>query len=766
VKRALLLALLLAAPASADLSLGICSTLTSARCTLSTSWSVQETATTPQLTNPANAAAGFQIVVTEGQSARTLTASDVLALDGLIQSGTRIGAIFVSVQKGDGAGGFTTVASAAVGDTAHACGCPYVASSMTLAAHDAAGTPLAGTPLVSLGYGGHAQVGLDLSWDLGQGLVQPGDVLRLQPCVTYLPDQVSFAPGCMADGGGVRATKACTQLPLASCTAAQPAQLVETLGGLSTAVATLGSFTATTSSPALSPASIAQTPGGAAVSFTATPSGVAGTQSTVLVQGRVSCGSAAGTGLFGDSATIGTSSAAASIGVTCLAPGGSCGDLGLAAPFGVFAAHGFAGTSGGAVQGALAAGGDVSLSGYAVGTLLSGGGLSSALVSGGNLAMTASGVTGDAWVAGTASLSSSSVSGALHAPATHLDFAGAQSHLLALSTQLAALSANGTVTVRSNGTTLSGADPSLDVFALTTAALAAAPDLIVSVPASAVAVINVTGAAGQLLNTAFHPGALSPQQLVLNFPAATSLAISGVGLGASVLAPLAAVRFDNGVLQGQVLAGSFAGGGQVALDPLVSCIPLPPAPASIGTGDFCTYTQGGWAATCRGANAGCFRDAHFAATFTAPLPCGSEHGLILGSGPVNRACFGSAAAVQGFLPTGSTAGTFTSTLCDPTSSPAGVAAGQLLSLKLSVGFSDAGLLPKKNGVALGELVMLAGPCAGFTVRQILARGETAISGAANPGTACTAIGDLGAAADTINNNFDGCTQNQGALRLP
>jgi hypothetical protein len=122
--------------------------------------------------------------------------------------------------------------------------------------------------------------------------------------------------------------------------------------------------------------------------------------------------------------------------------------------------------------------------------------------------------------------------------------------------------------------------------------------------------------------------------------------------------------------------------------------------------------------------------------------------------------------VQGFLPTGSTAGTFTSTLCDPTSSPAGVAAGQLLSLKLSVGFSDAGLLPKKNGVALGELVMLAGPCAGFTVRQILARGETAISGAANPGTACTAIGDLGAAADTINNNFDGCTQNQGALRLP
>jgi choice-of-anchor A domain-containing protein len=726
VKRALLLALLLAAPASADLSLGICSTLTSARCTLSTSWSVQETATTPQLTNPANAAAGFQIVVTEGQSARTLTASDVLALDGLIQSGTRIGAIFVSVQKGDGAGGFTTVASAAVGDTAHACGCPYVASSMTLAAHDAAGTPLAGTPLVSLGYGGHAQVGLDLSWDLGQGLVQPGDVLRLQPCVTYLPDQVSFAPGCMADGGGVRATKACTQLPLASCTAAQPAQLVETLGGLSTAVATLGSFTATTSSPALSPASIAQTPGGAAVSFTATPSGVAGTQSTVLVQGRVSCGSAAGTGLFGDSATIGTSSAA----------------------------------------GALAAGGDVSLSGYAVGTLLSGGGLSSALVSGGNLAMTASGVTGDAWVAGTASLSSSSVSGALHAPATHLDFAGAQSHLLALSTQLAALSANGTVTVRSNGTTLSGADPSLDVFALTTAALAAAPDLIVSVPASAVAVINVTGAAGQLLNTAFHPGALSPQQLVLNFPAATSLAISGVGLGASVLAPLAAVRFDNGVLQGQVLAGSFAGGGQVALDPLVSCIPLPPAPASIGTGDFCTYTQGGWAATCRGANAGCFRDAHFAATFTAPLPCGSEHGLILGSGPVNRACFGSAAAVQGFLPTGSTAGTFTSTLCDPTSSPAGVAAGQLLSLKLSVGFSDAGLLPKKNGVALGELVMLAGPCAGFTVRQILARGETAISGAANPGTACTAIGDLGAAADTINNNFDGCTQNQGALRLP
>ena len=122
--------------------------------------------------------------------------------------------------------------------------------------------------------------------------------------------------------------------------------------------------------------------------------------------------------------------------------------------------------------------------------------------------------------------------------------------------------------------------------------------------------------------------------------------------------------------------------------------------------------------------------------------------------------------MRAFLPQGGPAASFTAATCDASSSPAGVAAGQLLALKLSVGFSDAGFLPRKNGLALGDLVMASGVCAGFTVRQVLARGEVALSGGANTGTACASIGELASAADLVNNNFDNCTQNLGAVRLP
>ncbi len=95
--------------------LGLCSSLSSASCSMSTGWTIQETTSTPNLIDPNGANAAFQITVTEGTSSRTLQLSDVITLDGMIASGTDIESIFLSIQKGDGQGGYTTVASAAVG---------------------------------------------------------------------------------------------------------------------------------------------------------------------------------------------------------------------------------------------------------------------------------------------------------------------------------------------------------------------------------------------------------------------------------------------------------------------------------------------------------------------------------------------------------------------------------------------------------------------------------------------------------------------------
>ena len=47
-----------------------------------------------------------------------------------------------------------------------------------------------------------------------------------------------------------------------------------------------------------------------------------------------------------------------------------------------------------------------------------------------------------------------------------------------------------------------------------------------------------------------------------------------MGIEGAILAPLAAVRFDNGVLKGQLFASSMIGTGQVNLNPLASCLPI------------------------------------------------------------------------------------------------------------------------------------------------------------------------------------------------
>ncbi len=104
-------------------------------------------------------------------------------------------------------------------------------------------------------------------------------------------------------------------------------------------------------------------------------------------------------------------------------------------------------------------------------------------------------------------------------------------------------------------------------------------------------------------------------------------------------------------------------------------------------------------------------------------------------------------------------------MCNPAKTSAGVFGGQLTALKLSIAFSDAGRLPQRSALRLGDLVMTNGACAGLTAREILNRGERALSGVSLSG-ACSTIAELNNAADLINNNFDNCTTNLGALELP
>ena len=174
--------------------LGICSAVTQASCGAQTQWSVAESPSTPSLNNPNHAGASFTAQITEGATTRTLQLDAAVTLDGLIASGTNVDAIFLSLQRWNGAG-YVTVASAVTGDPSSACGCPYVPSSMSLSA-SAGSSTLAGAPLLSLASGAEQEIDLRASWDLAQGLIAPGDSLRVQPCVAYSAANVSGALGC------------------------------------------------------------------------------------------------------------------------------------------------------------------------------------------------------------------------------------------------------------------------------------------------------------------------------------------------------------------------------------------------------------------------------------------------------------------------------------------------------------------------------------------------------------------------------------------
>jgi hypothetical protein len=120
--------------------------------------------------------------------------------------------------------------------------------------------------------------------------------------------------------------------------------------------------------------------------------------------------------------------------------------------------------------------------------------------------------------------------------------------------------------------------------------------------------------------------------------------------------------------------------------------------------------------------------------------------------------FTSAAAVHAFLPAGGTPAMLNATATNPTSSSAGVLAGQVLALQLNVDFSRAGVT--KPG--LGDLLYQGYPVSVVldAANQVLG-GNTSVLDAVGLN-----ISDLNAIIDAINNNFDNGTVNTGGLTCP
>jgi len=172
---------------------------------------------------------------------------------------------------------------------------------------------------------------------------------------------------------------------------------------------------------------------------------------------------------------------------------------------------------------------------------------------------------------------------------------------------------------------------------------------------------------------------------------------------------------------------------------------------NISAGMFTTYTQGGWGASPKGNNPGMFLSKNFGAVYGAA-------GVTIGGSYSVK--FGAAGNIDTFLPQGGTAGVLKATATNPATTAAGVFAGQVLALQLSVDFSNKGLTPG----GLSSLHVVAGKMAGYTVGQVLTIANQVLGGTASALPAGMSLTDLNTVLDSINNNFDNGTSNKGYLK--
>lgn len=209
-------------------------------------------------------------------------------------------------------------------------------------------------------------------------------------------------------------------------------------------------------------------------------------------------------------------------------------------------------------EGKMAIGGDATLRNYSVGLKDQGG---DALIVGGDLGFTNGTVYGNAVVGGKAELKNVDFQGGSLQQGNPIDFGKTAQSLLNLSQSYlsnAATQAEVTAWKAINF----AATGSENVFTLAGADLAKASSLNFLGSDDASFVVNVSGSSISMQNFGFFLNGVKKQNILFNFFEANDLTASGLGIEGSILAPKANVTFNNGQMNGTLVAANLQGNGQ------------------------------------------------------------------------------------------------------------------------------------------------------------------------------------------------------------
>jgi choice-of-anchor A domain-containing protein len=228
-------------------------------------------------------------------------------------------------------------------------------------------------------------------------------------------------------------------------------------------------------------------------------------------------------------------------------------------------------TGGHDVVGKVAAGGNITMTDFAVGSGLPDSNISNTLVAGGNLSLSRGGIWGDAFYGGTltADQSVTQVRGT-RAQGTPINFAARFAELRGLSSQLASMTATGTTRRESwGGISMNGTSSNVNVFDISASAFTGAVYWSINAPAGSLVVVNIRGASASFSSFGISfSGGIDQHGVLFNFVDTTSITAQGFGFWGTVLAPYADVNFNNGSWDGGIYAKSFTGNAEGHINPL------------------------------------------------------------------------------------------------------------------------------------------------------------------------------------------------------
>lgn len=235
------------------------------------------------------------------------------------------------------------------------------------------------------------------------------------------------------------------------------------------------------------------------------------------------------------------------------------------------------------VEGALAVGGNLSMTSMGVASSLPHSNDYN-LVVGGNLDWTNGQLfSGSAIYAGTANLNNIGFpNGSAVQGNPPFSFTDEQNYLTQVSGQWANLAANGLVSNNWGTLTLDSVASGLNVFSVDATELASVHGLVINADSNSTVLINVNGSTASMQNFGFTlSGGVTSSKVLFNFADATSLTMSGIGVKASILAPHAEVNFQNGHMDGTLIAMALAGNGEFHHVPFSGDLPSVPTPGSL-----------------------------------------------------------------------------------------------------------------------------------------------------------------------------------------